>query len=642
VNLTAAPTAGNTLVAVISTRGTSTGRVSGITQTGATWSRATQAANSTGTTTEIWYASNIAAGAGTQITINQASLRSAAVVAEYSGILTGSPLDQIKSSTGSSTAAVTGTTSTTAQASELWLGGIGIADGRRTLNSPYGNSFTGVASPQSGATSSDATIYALEKIVTATGAASSGGTLSGTAAWSGAIATFKAAPLMNLSLSGTSAANYTLSGFTGAVTISPKSLVLSATPAVTGKTYDGLTAATLTGASLKSAEAAGTGSTGDGKPYIGEAVAVALSGTFDTKDAGTGKAVTSTSTLTGANAGNYTLTPPTGLTGTIAPKALTLTATPAVTAKTYDGLTTATLTGAALRVAEAVGTGTIGDGKPYTGDAVAVALSGTFNTKDAGTGKAVASTSTLTGANAGNYTLTPPTGLTGVIAPAGLTVTAGNQRKTYGQTLVFGSEATQFTSSGLQNGETIGSVTLACAGGDPAAAVASYPITPGAATGGTFSAGNYTIGYVPGTLTVIAAYDAWAGGPTFAADTNGDGVANGLAWLLGAIDPYANASALLPKAANEGGQLALAFRCLKTANHGAVVLKVQYANDLGQPDPWANHEAVVPDADGTIGSVIFTITPDADPAFINVRARIPADAASSTGRLFGRLNATGN
>ncbi len=63
------------------------------------------------------------------------------------------------------------------------------------------------------------------------------------------------------------------------------------------------------------AEAPGTGTTSDGTPYTGDAVSVVLSGTFDTKDAGTGKAVTSTSTLSGAQKDNYTLTQPVGVTG---------------------------------------------------------------------------------------------------------------------------------------------------------------------------------------------------------------------------------------------------------------------------------------------------------------------------------------
>ena len=144
------------------------------------------------------------------------------------------------------------------------------------------------------------------------------------------------------------------------------------------------------------------------------------------------------------------------------------------------------------------------------------------------------------------------------------------------------------------------------------------------------------------TMTVQTQYAAWSGGAAFDADSNNDGVASGLAWLLGAANPSAIATALLPKPANESGKLVLTFRCLKTANRGATVLKVQYSNALGQADPWTSPEAVVPDAGGTVGGVFFDTTPDADPAFINVRAEIPASAASPAGKLFGRLHATGN
>src|SRR5208283_1655672 len=93
------------------------------------------------------------------------------------------------------------------------------------------------------------------------------------------------------------------------------------------------------------------------------------------------------------------------------------------------------------------------------------------------------------------------------VNPAALTITASPQSKTYGQTLTFGSGSTQFTSTGLQNSQTIGSVTLAVSGNGGAATAAAgpYTITPSAATGGTFTASNYVITYATGTLTVNAA-----------------------------------------------------------------------------------------------------------------------------------------
>ena len=68
----------------------------------------------------------------------------------------------------------------------------------------------------------------------------------------------------------------------------------------------------------------------------------------------------------------------------------------------------------------------------------------------------------------------------------------------------FGSGSTLFTSSALQHGETIGSVTLAVSnsGGAATAAAGSYTITPSAGHGGTFKASNYSITYDTGTLTV--------------------------------------------------------------------------------------------------------------------------------------------
>ena len=111
---------------------------------------------------------------------------------------------------------------------------------------------------------------------------------------------------------------------------------------------------------------------------------------------------------------------------------------------------------------------------------------------------------TPSGVTSPNYTITFNTGLM-AITPATLTITASAKDKTYGATLTPDGAA-DFTSTGLLNGETIGSVTLA-ASGSPAGTLASapagaYTITPSAATGGTFNAANYSITYTPGTLTV--------------------------------------------------------------------------------------------------------------------------------------------
>ncbi len=86
------------------------------------------------------------------------------------------------------------------------------------------------------------------------------------------------------------------------------------------------------------------------------------------------------------------------------------------------------------------------------------------------------------------------------VTPKALSITASAQTKTYGSALTLGTSL--FTSSGLSDSETIESVTLTSSGSAASAAAASYTITPSAATGGTFTASNYSITYNTGTLTV--------------------------------------------------------------------------------------------------------------------------------------------
>ncbi len=112
-----------------------------------------------------------------------------------------------------------------------------------------------------------------------------------------------------------------------------------------------------------------------------------------------------------------------------------------------------------------------------------------------------------TGGLASNYVL--PT-LNAANAPVtitakALTITANNDSKTYGDVKTYGSGSTAFTSSGLVNSQTIGSVTITdtnSGGVNTASAGGTYALTPSLATGGTFSASNYDITYTAGALTV--------------------------------------------------------------------------------------------------------------------------------------------
>jgi hypothetical protein len=176
------------------------------------------------------------------------------------------------------------------------------------------------------------------------------------------------------------------------------------------------------------------------------------------------------------------------------------------------------------------------------------------------------------------------------ISASPLTVTANNQSKTYGQTVAFGSGSTQFTSSGLQNGEMIGSVTLACTGGGVAAAVATYPITPSAATGGTFAAGNYAIQYVDGTLTVNAApgYETWASNAAQGLtpgvnddpsdDPDYDGFSNLMEFTLGGA-PMASSQTIQPTLTKSAGDWVFEYD-RSDAAQSTTTQVVEYGSDL--------------------------------------------------------------
>ena len=190
-------------------------------------------------------------------------------------------------------------------------------------------------------------------------------------------------------------ANYTLAGATGSVSITPKALTVTGT-VVANKVYDGTTTATVTTGALSGV-------------ISGDVVTLTQAGAFASKNAGTAVAVIASDTISGAGASNYTLTQPT-LTANITPKPLTVTATSVAANKVYDGTTLATVTGGVLS------TGVI------TGDTVTLVQAGTFASKNVGTGLVVTLADTLTGASAGNYSLTQPAAIKANITAKALTV----------------------------------------------------------------------------------------------------------------------------------------------------------------------------------------------------------------------------
>jgi fibronectin-binding autotransporter adhesin len=133
-------------------------------------------------------------------------------------------------------------------------------------------------------------------------------------------------------------------------------------------------------------------------------------------------------------------------------------------------------------------------------------------------------------------------------------------------------------------------------------------------------------------------YTVWSGGAAFDADANGDGVDNGLAFLLGAANVDVNATSLLPAVTQSSGNLVLTFHVLNAASRGTASLNVQHSSDLAISDAWLG--ALVPDTagiSGPVNGVTFNVTLGS-PAN-SVTATI-SSSGSVSGTLFGRVIAT--
>ncbi|MBA6342412.1 hypothetical protein H4J59_15565, partial [Colwellia sp. MB02u-10] len=210
---------------------------------------------------------------------------------------------------------------------------------------------------------------------------------------------------LNSSYSGADESNYVIthqSTTTGDVTA--KAITVSGITAG-DKTYDANTVATI-----DVSGAAGW--------ISGDDVTVAATGAFDTKNVGTDKTVALSSSYGGADESNYVITHQSTTTGDVTAKAVAISG---ITAgeKTYDANTVAT-----IDVSSAAGW--------ISGDDVTVAATGAFDTKDVGTDKTVALSSSYGGADESNYVITHQSTTTGDVTAKAITVsgiTAGD--KTY-------------------------------------------------------------------------------------------------------------------------------------------------------------------------------------------------------------------
>ena len=287
---------------------------------------------------------------------------------------------------------------------------------------------------------------------------------------------------------------YAVSSLSGAATVTPATVTADLTGTVS-KVYNSTTAATLTG-----------GNYNLGGVYSGDTVVLndPTSGTYDTKDVGTGKIVTVTGlSISGAQAGDYVLgsTTADGAVGTITPATLTASLT-GTASKVYNSTTAATLNSGNYNLAGV-----------YSGDTVALndPTSGTYDTKDVGTGKTITVMGlSISGAQAGDYTLGSSTtsGTIGTITPASLTADlTGTVSKTYDSTTAATLSGANYGLSGVFGGDTVtvsGPTSGTYAGKDVATGItvtSATGLSLGGAQAGDYTLSNTTATGAVGTIT---------------------------------------------------------------------------------------------------------------------------------------------
>ena len=194
-------------------------------------------------------------------------------------------------------------------------------------------------------------------------------------------------------------------------TVAQKTLTPGLTGAV-GKVYDGTVAAALAAGNYNLFGALGGDTVNLNNP---------VSGTYDTKNFGTGKLVSVTGlALAGSSAANYSLasTSVSATVGTIAKTNLTISA--AANTKTYDGTT------------NAAAQPTITAGSIQAGDS-APAWTESYSTSSAGTGKTLTPAGVVNDGNSGNnYNYTYVTSTAGVINPASTSVALASRKNPAG------------------------------------------------------------------------------------------------------------------------------------------------------------------------------------------------------------------
>ena len=284
------------------------------------------------------------------------------------------------------------------------------------------------------------------------------------------------------------------------------------------------------------------------------------------------------------------------------------------------------------------GTLTLSSGNSYTGataiNAGTLLINGNQSTASGNVTVAANATLGGTGTIGGSTTIAANGKLTFNIS----TAPASHQKLSLatGKSLTFSGSSTLTINS--VTGGTTGSYTLVTAPGGISGLAPATLVLPSGWAATVSISGNDLVLNVTST-TGGDPYGTWSGGAAFDADANGDGVKNGLAWMLGAANKDANSTGRLPSPTRNSGNLIMTFDCLASADRGTATLNLEYSKDLGITDAWSSHVAAVPGVVGvtTVNGVTFTAT--ANGSLIHVVAEIPASAASPGTKLFGRLQA---
>ena len=211
------------------------------------------------------------------------------------------------------------------------------------------------------------------------------------------------------SYGGTDKGNYAITDQASTTAdIAAKALTVSGITA-SNKVYDATTAATV---STSTANLSGL--------VNGDILTVSATGSFGDKNVGIGKTVNLVSSYGGADKNNYAITGQASATANITAKSLAVSGVLAQN-KIYDATSVANLSGSAAVSA-------------LSGDTVALAGNGagSFADKNVGVAKPVAVTGyTLSGADAANYALAQPAGLTASITAKPVSYTATVANKTF-------------------------------------------------------------------------------------------------------------------------------------------------------------------------------------------------------------------